>query len=89
MRALLRFVQCLGLVMGIVGLALGFEENGGWETDQPVHRNLGVACTALGAMQLTALAWRPHKGERYRASWEFFHHWFGRSAAILAIANIY
>lgn len=34
----------------------------------------------------------PAKGEKAttrRAIWQFLHHWLGRSAAVLAIANIY
>lgn len=32
---------------------------------------------------------RPHKGTRLRPYWEFSHHWIGRSAAVLAIVNVY
>ena len=35
-----------------------------------VHRNLGVACTALGAAQTTAIVFRPTKGTKYRPAWE-------------------
>lgn len=32
---------------------------------------------------------RPHKGTRARPYWEFMHHWVGRAAAVVAVANIY
>jgi len=54
-----------------------------------VHRNLGVACTALGFAQFSALVYRPQKGDRLRTPWEWLHAWVGRAAAVIAIANIY
>lgn len=54
-----------------------------------MHRNLGVACTVLAFVQFSALVFRPAKGQRYRFAWELWHHWVGRSAALLAIANVY
>ncbi|KAL4443841.1 hypothetical protein ABPG75_011578 [Micractinium tetrahymenae] len=87
-----RAIQALGFVLGTVALGLGFALVGGWhaETDKlAVHRNLGVACTALGATQFTALVIRPAKGQKYRLAWELWHAWVGRGAAVVAIANIY
>ena len=65
--------QTLGFVLGTVALGLGFELSGGWatiNTANTVHRNLGVACTALGAAQVTAIVLRPQKGSKYRFGWE-------------------
>lgn len=84
-----RAFQSTGFLMAIAGLALGFTANGGWETDQPVHRDLGMAATALACVQVTALVARPDKHHAYRGLWYHGHAWIGRSAAILAIANIY
>lgn len=84
-----RAIQSLGFALALAGLALGFVANGGWETDLPVHRNLGVAATALGLVQVSALAVRPAPGSKYRAWWAVPHHWVGRAAAVLAVANIY
>jgi hypothetical protein len=32
---------------------------------------------------------RPKLTSRYRRAWNFYHHWQGRAAALLGIANIY
>ena len=65
--------QSLGFVVGTVGMGLGFQLSGGWQTintANTVHRNLGVACTALGAAQITAIVLRPQPGSTYRLGWE-------------------
>ncbi len=46
-----------------------------------VHRNLGVACTALGATQFTAIVFRPAKGRKYRLAWQLWHAWVGRGVS--------
>ena len=86
-----RGLAVLGFLMGVATLVLGFEANGGWETDLPVHRNLGLTCTILGFLQMFSLInWlRPTKDHKYRPYWFFVHVWFGRSAAVIGIANIY
>lgn len=86
-----RALASLGYLMAVVTLVLGFEANGGWETDKPVHRDLGLACTVLGLVQMFSLInWlRPTKDHKLRPYWFFVHSWLGRSAAILGIANIY
>ena len=38
--------------------------------ERTVHRDLGFACTALGAAQITAIVLRPQKGSKYRFGWE-------------------
>ncbi len=47
-----RAIMTLGLVLGIVGLALGFVIAGGWEGIFPVHRNIGLASIILGFFQV-------------------------------------
>lgn len=86
-----RIVNSLAYVLALVTLGLGFKANGGWETDVPVHRTLGITCTALGLVQMTALinALRPTLDHKMRGVWFLVHAWIGRSAAIIAIANIY
>ena len=69
-------------------MGLGFAY-AGWDTEYTVHRNLGLAATVLGLTQPTALVLRPKKGAPLRQAWEYWHHWVGRVAAVLAIANIY
>lgn len=84
-----RAVQSTAFIIVSIGLALGFIKNGGWETDVPVHRNLGITVTILGLVQVISLVARPHPGDKYRYIWFLWHSWIGRSAATLAIANIY
>ena len=86
-----RWVTVLGYILALIGLGLGFEANNGWETNKPVHRNLGIACTALGFLQMFSLInkIRPAADHKLRPYWFFLHSWLGRSATILGIANIY
>jgi len=84
-----RAFQTLAFIIATIALAFGFVANGGWETDLPVHRNLGIAATALAVVQITALVARPAPEHRHRSYWFHMHAWIGRSAAILSIANIY
>jgi hypothetical protein len=86
-----RAVAVTGFLLAIAALVLGFSANNGWETDQPVHRDLGVACTVLGLVQMFAVInkLRPAKDHKLRKYWFFGHAWIGRTAVILAIANIY
>lgn len=61
-----------------------------WLAEHAIHRNLGVACTALGVAQFSALVLRPAQDAgRLRLAWELGHAWVGRAAAVVAIANIY
>ena len=86
-----RIVNTTAFLLAIVAVAFGFVANGGWESDRPVHRSLGITCTALGLMQMTALikALHPAVNHKMRGVWFLIHSWVGRSASILAIANIY
>jgi hypothetical protein len=38
---------------------------------------------------LQPLLCRPHPGTRLRKVWQPVHHWVGRAAAVVAVANIY
>jgi hypothetical protein len=40
------------VLLGVVGLALGFVIAGGWGGRFTVHRNLGLAATILGLAQV-------------------------------------
>ncbi len=86
-----RATAITGFLLAIVALILGFEANNGWDTDKPVHRDLGIACTVLGLVQMFAVInkFRPAPDHKHRKYWFFGHAWIGRTAVILAIANIY
>ncbi|GAB4823915.1 hypothetical protein N2152v2_010961 [Parachlorella kessleri] len=68
-----RAVMTLGLLMGIVGLALGFVVAGGWDGIFPVHRNLGLASIILGFLQATAWVFRPQLSSGIRRGWNLWH----------------
>lgn len=87
-----RLFQSVGVLLGLIGLILGFVAAGGWNTPRDevaVHRDLGMAVTVLGAVQMTALIFRPAPGTPLRKKWTPLHAWIGRIVAILAISNIY
>jgi hypothetical protein len=52
LRLSCRILQPLGLLLGIIGLGLGFSVSGGWDGKYGVHRNLGMAAVILGALQV-------------------------------------
>ncbi|KAI7840061.1 hypothetical protein COHA_006192 [Chlorella ohadii] len=84
-----RAIQCLGLLMGLIGFGLGFAIAGGWNGRFPVHRNLGMAATIFGLVQLPALRWRPKLTSPHRRLFNLCHWYIGRVAVILAVANIF
>lgn len=84
-----RAIQSLGVLLGVVGLALGFVIAGGWGGRFTVHRNLGLAATILGLAQIPAIRWRPALSHPRRRLWNLFHWWTGRAAVLLAVANIF
>jgi hypothetical protein len=84
-----RAMQVFGLICVLTAFILIFSALGGNKTTYTLHFNLGVAATTLGLAQLSALLFRPHLDSRYRRAWALGHHWIGRSAILLAVANIY
>ncbi|KAL4443838.1 hypothetical protein ABPG75_011575 [Micractinium tetrahymenae] len=88
-----RAVQILGLSCALSGFIIIFiavkDATGTSVSIYGLHRRLGISAMSLGLCQLTALVFRPHKGTKLRPHWEFGHHWIGRAAAVVAVANIY
>lgn len=70
-----RVIQLLGLLLGVIGLALGFKISGGWDGLFHTHRNLGIATTVLGLAQLAALPsrFRPKPWSPRRRLWNQAH----------------
>lgn len=58
-----RAMQSLGLLLGLAGFALGFVIAGGWDTAFTTHRNLGMAATVFGVLQVGQLAGRRRERE--------------------------
>lgn len=87
-----RAVQTFAFLCVIAGFVLGFftPKSYSWDTTvYPLHRDLGIAATVLGTVQMISLIARPKPDHPYRPYWFLWHAWVGRSAAVLAIANIY
>lgn len=84
-----RALMMVGLLLGVIGLALGFIISGGWNGLFTVHRNLGMASILMGALQAPAIAFRPKLTSKYRRIWNVCHWWNGRAAVVLGVANIY
>jgi len=85
-----RGIMLLSFATVTAGISLGFSEAGGWDTPYTVHRSLGVTAFVLAAFQVTGGLLRPHKDNRkVRKPWNYMHHFIGRSAVILAVANMY
>ena len=49
----------------------------------------GLSTPPYPALQLSALLLRPHHDSRWRRPWNLFHHWVGRAAVLVAVANVY
>lgn len=84
-----RLVQTLGYLLGIATIATGFAVRGSWETPYETHRDLGVAITALGTVQIISLVAKPGPGHKWRKYWTPWHRIVGWSTVLMAIANIY
>lgn len=87
-----RIIQSVGYIFALAGFAAGFAVQGQWEApnyETEVHRDLGVTITVLGTIQVISLVAKPSPTHKWRKFWSPWHIWLGRSAAILAIVNIY
>ncbi len=84
-----RALQVFGLTCVLTAFILIFSALGGHRSKYTIHFNLGIAATTLGLVQLHALVFRPHLDSKYRRAWAFGHHWLGRAAILVAVANIY
>lgn len=84
-----RGMQLLGLACVLTAFILTFSALGGHRTRYTLHFNLGVAATTLALAQLSALVFRPHLDSRWRRLWALSHHWIGRSAVALGVANVF
>jgi hypothetical protein len=83
-----RAAQVTGFACVLAAFILIFEAVPG-ATLYSTHRGLGVAAFALAAAQVPALAARPALASRWRRPWAVAHHWVGRAALALGVANIY
>jgi hypothetical protein len=81
--------QTLGMTLGLIGFITGLIAVRRSRGSRPTHRTLGILILILGVFQALAICLRPHKGAKLRGLWEIQHHWSGRSALILAVANVY
>ncbi|XP_072970515.1 cytochrome b561 and DOMON domain-containing protein At3g07570-like [Typha angustifolia] len=83
------FIQGIGFGLGLAGIILGFKLDDQGLKDVGAHKALGITIMVLGFLQVMALFARPQKISKVRKYWNWYHHYFGRSAIICAIANIF
>lgn len=86
-----RIIMAVAYCMVIAGLGLGISDAGGWVTIYPVkvHGALGMTAFVLATVQVFMGILRPAKTSKIRPYFNVIHHFFGRAAIIIAIANIY
>ncbi|BBN17540.1 hypothetical protein MPTK1_7g15400 [Marchantia polymorpha subsp. ruderalis] len=83
-------LQISGFVLIIASLVMGVQL-----ADQLVdsnigtHRALGIFVFVLATMQVSAVLVRPKKDAKIRRYWNFYHHWAGRLALVVAAVNIF
>lgn len=82
-------LQVVGLILILTAFILIFVALNGRKTLYPIHFGLGVTATSLALAQTAAMVWRPLKSSPWRRTWALCHAWIGRSALVLAVANIY
>ncbi|KAL2614063.1 hypothetical protein R1flu_025755 [Riccia fluitans] len=83
-------MQVMGFVLVtvalIMGNSLGDKVQG---VDYGAHQGLGIFVFVLATLQMTALLLRPKKDAKVRRYWNFYHHWAGRAALVLAAVNVF
>jgi len=87
-----RAIQLIGLTMAIIGYFIGLLKIG--TGTHLAHFTVGTVVMILGVFNPINALFRPHPKhdkpkEQKRILWEYLHHWVGRVAIILAIAQIF
>ncbi|XP_031504882.1 cytochrome b561 and DOMON domain-containing protein At3g61750 [Nymphaea colorata] len=82
-------IQCLGFTIGLATVIAGGVLYQKLKVNIPTHRGIGIFVFVLSVLQVTAIFLRPHKDAKIRKYWNWYHHWVGRTALLLAAANIF
>ncbi|KAG6547164.1 hypothetical protein Mapa_011416 [Marchantia paleacea] len=83
-------LQIIGYVLINVALVMGIQlADKLIDSNIGAHRGLGVFVFVLATLQISAVLVRPKKDANIRRYWNFYHHWAGRLALIIAAINIF
>lgn len=81
-------VQFTGFFVGLAGVVAGVSLRDRLHANVTAHRGLGIFILVLAILQVLAFFLRPDKDSKNRRYWNWYHHWVGRSALLLAVVNI-
>ncbi|KAJ3681398.1 hypothetical protein LUZ60_015887 [Juncus effusus] len=83
-------IQGIGFLIGTIGIIMGFglDDEGG-EGNVDIHKALGIVILVCGCLQVMAILARPTKESKLRRYWNWYHHYVGRGAILLAFVNIF
>ncbi|CAL9203012.1 unnamed protein product [Musa hybrid cultivar] len=81
-------IQGIGFVLGLVGIIAGFNLDDNLP-NADTHQAIGICILICGSLQVMAFLIRPDKSSKIRRYWNWYHHYVGRAAIALAVANIF
>jgi len=83
--------QMLGFILIIAGLVTGFTLQDTYKgvSGLDSHRVLGIIVFIMATLQILAIVLRPKKDAKVRRYWNWYHHWVGRFALVLAAVNLF
>ncbi|CAI0379424.1 unnamed protein product [Linum tenue] len=80
--------QLVGYAMGIAGWILGILlGNSSVLYAMKVHRLYAIFILAFATLQVTALFFKPGKGDEYRKYWNLYHHFLGYGLLSVIVIN--
>ncbi|KAH9568487.1 hypothetical protein CY35_03G079500 [Sphagnum magellanicum] len=83
--------QVLGFILIIAGLVTGLTLQDSYKgvSGLDSHRALAIIVFILATLQMLAIVLRPKKDAKLRRYWNWYHHWVGRFALVLAAVNLF
>ncbi|XP_042404325.1 cytochrome b561 and DOMON domain-containing protein At3g07570-like [Zingiber officinale] len=82
-------IQGVGFVLGLAGIIAGFSLDDNGVSNVDTHKAIGYCILVGGILQVMAFLIRPDKSSKIRRYWNWYHHYVGRGAIVLAVANIF
>eukprot|EP00245_Coleochaete_scutata_P017231 TRINITY_DN834_c0_g1_i1.p1 TRINITY_DN834_c0_g1~~TRINITY_DN834_c0_g1_i1.p1 ORF type:complete len:951 (-),score=143.11 TRINITY_DN834_c0_g1_i1:668-3520(-) len=82
-------VQSSGFLLGVAGFATGIVLHNRSKVQRTTHFALAITILVLSVLQIAGAIVKPKKDAKIRWAWNIYHHWIGRIAIVLAVANIY
>ncbi|WOL15598.1 cytochrome b561 and DOMON domain-containing protein [Canna indica] len=81
-------IQGVGFALGLVGIIAGFNLDDN-VPGAAAHQAIGICILVCGVLQVMAFLIRPGKAAKVRRYWNWYHHYVGRGAIVLAVANVF